>query len=205
MGEIVDLDADRDAVVVDMAGANVDKRVVIIDPNKVSKNYPTVDHVSLQFSDPYDLAYSINPSPIKWHRFVPWLHDYDSSKFHELAEMICYGVSIPSAKVFDPHAPVPPNQKSTQVYADQVQIMICEELLANRIAGPFTKPPYGLIVSPLGAVPKKDSHKIRIIHNLSYPYSDSVNSHIPREYCQVEYELIEVCVSLVATIGRGCL
>ncbi len=50
-------------------------------------------------------------------------------------------------------------------------------------------------------MPKKQTEKIRIIHNLSYPIQDSVNSNIPREYCTVEYELIEVCVDNVAQLG----
>ena len=83
--------------------------------------------------------------------------------------------------------------------------MICQELLAGRIYGPFLTPPPGLIISPLGAVPKKDTGKVRIIHNLSYPIEDSVDSNIPREFCAVEYELIDVLINLVATIGEWCL
>ncbi len=84
--------------------------------------------------------------------------------------MIQNGVSIPSSKV--PLATVPPNQKSTDVYSSQVNEMICLELQSKRIAAPFFNPPPGLIISPLGAVPKKLTDKIRIIHNLSYPYFD---------------------------------
>ena len=59
-----------------------------------------------------------------------------------------------------------------------VQEKLSKELKLNRIAGPFTSKPPGLIVSPLAAVPKKDSDEIRIIHDLSFPLGESVNSHI---------------------------
>ncbi len=182
-----------------------DKRIVIIDSNKISQSYTNVDYIDSSIVCQYDLAYSINPSPILVHRFLPWLQGYDSQQSAELIDIIQNGVSIPSSKLFDPLAPIPPNQKSTDVYAAQVNDMICLELQSKRIAGPFFSPPPGLIISPLGAVPKKLTDKIRIIHNLSYPYFDSVNSNIPRQYCGVEYELIEVCVELVASIGKGCL
>ncbi|MCP3933190.1 MAG: hypothetical protein GY705_29320 [Bacteroidetes bacterium] len=86
-----------------------------------------------------------------------------------------------------------------------VDDMIKKELKEQRIAGPFLYPPPGLIISPLGAVPKKEVGKIRIIHNLSHPKHDSVNSNIPYEYCTVEYELIDVCNNLVAKLGKGTL
>ena len=54
-------------------------------------------------------------------------------------------------------------------------------------------------------MPKKEKGKIRIIHNLSYPLNDSVNSHIPREYCAVEYELIDTCCEIVYELGYSCL
>lgn len=45
-----------------------------------------------------------------------------------------------------------------------------ESLRANRIAGPFTQPPFPNIqVSPLGLVPKKSPGEFRLIHHLSYP------------------------------------
>ena len=63
--------------------------------------------------------------------------------------------------------------------------MICKEVLAKRVAGPFLTRPPGLIISPLGAVPMKEVGKVRLIHNLSHPYGNSVNSNIPRELCAV--------------------
>ncbi|MCP3933622.1 MAG: hypothetical protein GY705_31530, partial [Bacteroidetes bacterium] len=98
-----------------------------------------------------------------------------------------------------------PNQKSTLEFEPLVDEMNKKELKENRIAGPFLYPPPGLIISPLGAVPKKEAGKIRIIHNLSHPLNNSVNSNTPSEYCTVEYELIDVCNNIVAKIGKGTL
>ncbi|MCP3932123.1 MAG: hypothetical protein GY705_23875, partial [Bacteroidetes bacterium] len=83
--------------------------------------------------------------------------------------------------------------------------MLSKEMLLGRIAGPFDQLPQDLIVSPLAAVPKKEVGKIRIIHNLSFPLNDSVNSNIPRDFCFVEYELIDTCIQIVANLGRHCL
>ncbi len=46
---------------------------------------------------------------------------------------------------------------------------------------------------------------MRIIHNLSHPKNNSVNSNIPDHFKSVEYELIDVCCEIVAGIGRFCL
>ncbi|MCP3887280.1 MAG: hypothetical protein GY702_00180, partial [Desulfobulbaceae bacterium] len=151
-------------VVSDVVANNNDKRIVIFKNNKKSKKYNVVSSQTVS-KNVYDVEYEINPSPLNVDRFVPWLHDYDESLRVELTDMLNFGVHIPSSKVFDPLAPVPPNQKSTDLYYDQVDTMICTELLAKRIAGPFLTPPPGLIISPLGAVPKKQTDKIRIIHN----------------------------------------
>ncbi len=74
-------------------------------------------------------------------KFVPWLHGYDDNLHVELIDMLQFGVHIPSSKAFDPLAQVPPNQKSTDLYYDEVDTMICTELMAKRIAGPFLLTP----------------------------------------------------------------
>jgi len=71
--------------------------------------------------------------------------------------------------------------------------------------GPLGPIPDNIIMSPLAAVPKKDSDQIRLIHDLSFPLGNSVNSHIPRHLCRVEYELIDHCLQLILNLGQGCL
>jgi hypothetical protein len=76
----------------------------------------------------------------------------------------------------------------------------------GRIAGPFDSPPIkDLIVSPLGLVPKKEPGQFRVIHNLSYPKGNSVNSHIDPYFTTVQYETLDHCVDIIQSIGKNCL
>ena len=52
---------------------------------------------------------------------------------------------------------------------------------------------------------KKEEGKFRLIHDLSYPKGDSVNSAIPKEYTSVSYENIETVIHLVQQHGHNCL
>ena len=62
-----------------------------------------------------------------------------------------------------------------------------------------------MIISPLCLVPKKTPGEFRVIHDLSFPKGNSVNSHIAREECAVQYETLDVCIEIIQRIGRGCL
>ncbi|MCP3932380.1 MAG: hypothetical protein GY705_25190, partial [Bacteroidetes bacterium] len=137
--------------------------------------------------------------------FKAYLKGYNPILLAEVLDIVQNGVNIPSAKVASSTDPIPANQSSTAEFSDKVDEMLMKELKEGRIAGPFMSPPPGLIISPLGAVPKKEKNKIRIIHNLSHPKKDSVNYQIPRHYCAVEYELIDVCCAIVFSLGVGCL
>ncbi len=71
------------------------------------------------------------------------------------------------------------------------------------VAGPFDNRPAQLIVSHLASIPKKDTDDRRVIHNLSYPLKKSVNYHIHNDFCKVQYETIDVCINLLASLGKG--
>ena len=84
--------------------------------------------------------------------------------------------------------PYTQNHKSALIHATALESIISEELKSNRIAGPFPSPPFHpLVLSPLGVVPKKESGKFRVIHNLSYPPNQSVNSSIDPQDASVSY------------------
>ncbi len=175
------------------------RNVIVVSSNKNLKSYsPSCFDYQVatlhntKTSSVYVDNYDVNACPINVTRFKVYLQGYDKAKYDQLIKLISLGAEIPSLLAFDPDRLVPPNQKSTIEYFDLVNELICKELLAKRIAGPFIQSPPGLIVSPLGAVPKKEQGRIRIIHNQSYPLNQSVNSNIPREYCGVEYQLIDV-------------
>lgn len=88
---------------------------------------------------------------------------------------------------------------------DKVSAIIAADCAAGKKAGPFLDLPMrNLFVSPIGAVPKQDSEKVRVIHNLSHPFfGDSVNSGIPSldETCQSFSD----AATAIVKAGRGCL
>ena len=77
--------------------------------------------------------------------------------------------------------------------------MIHVEQNMGRIAGPFIS-----VISPLGLIPKSEPGKFRVIHDLSFPKGDSVNSGIPKESCSVSYEDYDYLISLLTSVGQGC-
>ena len=83
--------------------------------------------------------------------------------------------------------------------------MIKQGVKAGIYAGPFNFLPPNIVFCPLAAVPKRDSNKVRIIHNLSYPYNNSVNSHIEKHHSTVEYLTIDHCIQIISKMGKNCL
>jgi hypothetical protein len=57
----------------------------------------------------------------------------------------------------------------------------------------------------LGLVPKKNPGEFRVIHHLSYPENESINSGIPESKCTVKYQTIEDAVKLMKLYGKSCL
>jgi len=82
----------------------------------------------------------------------------------------------------------------------QVSLKILEDLKKEtelgRRAGPFSSPPFGnLQCSPIGAVPKKKSTKLRLVHHLSWPRDTSetsINSQIDDIDCEY-LKFHEIC------------
>ena len=81
---------------------------------------------------------------------------------------------------------------------------LAKEVLAQRVAGPFTHIPFhNFRVSPIGVVPKKTLGEFRCIQHLSYPYGASVNNGIPVEDSSVTYYRIDDAVGLILRSGVG--
>ena len=57
--------------------------------------------------------------------------------------------------------------------------------------------------SPLGLVSKKESGVFRLIHDLSFPKTNSVNSHILPEFTTVAFQMLDHCVEKLAMVGKG--
>jgi hypothetical protein len=88
--------------------------------------------------------------------------------------------------------------KSALENPDKVLEKLAKESLKSRIAGPFKN----FVCSPLGLVPKAVNGKFRLIHDLSYPKGNSVNSLIPPENSEVKYDCIDNVIKLVKYFGR---
>ena len=86
---------------------------------------------------------------------------------------------------------------------------LLDEVAVGRRLGPFPGRPEGLFwtgarVSPLSEIPKgEDSGKFRLIFNLSYGGSCSVNSSIPEELGSVVYPSFEDVVQKINAVGVG--
>ena len=98
------------------------------------------------------------------------------------------------------------NLKSALAQPKITQQKINKEVAEGRVAGPFCYPPLpNLRVSPLGLVEKKIGGKVRLIHHLSYPKSESVNDFIDPKLCYVKYASFDEAVAIVQELGQGCL
>ena len=91
-----------------------------------------------------------------------------------------------------------PNWPSADDHFDQVSKIVQDDLGAGILFGPFSDPPFQhYIISPLGAIPKRGSSKIRIIHDLSYPVSHSVNALIDPEEYSLQYSCVDDAVRAI--------
>ena len=86
----------------------------------------------------------------------------------------------------------------------KVAAVIAADVAKLKKAGPFDERPYPIFsASPIGAVAKKDSDKVRVIHDLSHPFGgDSVNAGI-REV-RVRISSFGHAARAVIRLGRGC-
>lgn len=144
------------------------------------------------------------PTPVNPLRLHNELLGYEADELKLLVNGFTFGFRLGCVK--SPSIHPPHNHKSTYEHPEVIEDYIHTGLSKQRIAGPFTRPPLPLFkTSPLGVVPKSEKNKFRIIHDLSFPAQDSVNSNIPREYSQVHYDSIDTVLSLVHQYGMGSL
>ncbi|KAF7368055.1 Integrase/recombinase xerD [Mycena sanguinolenta] len=83
---------------------------------------------------------------------------------------------------------------------------IAAQVANGRTAGPFLTPPFeNFRCSPLGAVSRKRSAKIRRIHHLSWPQGGSVNDGIADAEARIDYDMIDRAITDILKAGRGSL
>lgn len=108
--------------------------------------------------------------------------------------------------VGEPYHRVHKNHNSVYQNPGVVHEKISNELALGRISEPHMQVPFeNYVCSPLGLVPKKAPGEFRIIHDLSFPKHQSVNSFIPKSNSQVEYESIEHVIQLIKRFGSHAL
>lgn len=101
---------------------------------------------------------------------------------------------------------VPRNLSSVRLRPEVVSEKLRKEVSLGRMAGPFAFVPVpGLVVSPLGLVPKRDPGQFRLIHHLSYPEGCSVNDGIDPACCRVVYASVDTALKWVRRYGPGVL
>ena len=145
-------------------------------------------------------------TPLRSSRLEVALQGYDPQLVQELLEGFRHGFRIHSDINSDPGTGGYANHLSAIENEQFLQEKLDKEMALGRISGPFQQIPFqDMVISPLGLVPKKDLNQFRVIHDLSFPHNDSVNSHIDREYTAVTYETLDTCIAIIVEIGEGCL
>ena len=107
----------------------------------------------MPLSPPLQLESNIS-TPIKHSILTSYLEGYDNTLSNFLVEGFQFGFKIPyqGPRQFRLSSNLPSIKGKESILNHRLQ----QELLSNRIAGPFTEPPFPNIqVSPLGLVPKK--------------------------------------------------
>ena len=172
------------------------------DSNKINLSKPKIT-VQMPLSPPLQLESNIS-TPIKHSILTSYLEGYDNTLSNFLVEGFQFGFKIPyqGPRQFRLSSNLPSIKGKESILNHRLQ----QELLSNRIAGPFTEPPFPNIqVSPLGLVPKKSPGEYRLIHHLSYPEGGSINHHIPQEFCTVQYQSVHTAIEIIKQLGKGAL
>ena len=156
---------------------------------------------------PQDLSPSVKPSlalptPVTINGLAPLLSGYSTSTAEYLINGFSLGFPIPFQGPSSSSSS--PNLLSAEQHPGVIDHYLTKELLAQRVAGPFTHPPFqNFRLSPIGVVPKKTPGEFRCIQHLSYPYGASVNDGIPVEDSNVTYSRIDDAVGLILRSGVG--
>ena len=88
----------------------------------------------------------------------------------EIITFLKYGWPVETSDVTE-YTDVPPNQRGARESPSDLDSYVKAEIDCKGIIGPFDRNPFGrkARISPIDAIPKKDSADKRIILNLSFP------------------------------------
>ena len=94
------------------------------------------------------------------------------------------------------------NAKSVLANPEAAREKVESELRQDRLAGPFSSPPFEVYkCTPLSLREKSSPGKFRLLHDLSFPYNEhSVNGNIPDEKARLAYATVKT----LATSSPAC-
>ena len=124
-----------------------------------------------------------------------WLADYPRQQFvSTIQSYLTHGIDIcykgPQLEI------ISPNWQSSMTFKQEVQAFIQENIQLGAVAGPLQHLPPGFGASPLGAFQRKNTKKVRVIHDLSWPPGNSVNDYISPSECSVSYVTVQHAADL---------
>lgn len=144
---------------------------------------------------------SLGKTPIDVYNLSAYLHGYSAKSFLINGFLHGFKLQYNGPRIYRESK----NLKSAIVNPSIVEHKIHKELMLERVGGPFEYPPFpSLQISPLGLVPKKDGD-FRLIHHLSFPEHQSINSFIDPAACSVHYASVDDAAAIIATLGAGTL
>ena len=143
------------------------------------------------------------PTPVKINNSLLFHSGYDNSIVQYLATGFTMGFPLHSE---GPHFSCHSNNLLSAIQnPTAVDAKLSKELNAQRLAGPFSSPPFPVFrISPLGLVPKKVEGEFRLIHHLSFPKGSSLNDGISPDHTSVSYATVEDAIRHIRTVGSSC-
>ena len=97
------------------------------------------------------------------------------------------------------------NWPSAYKHREAVESIISRDISRGRKLGPYSHPPLiNFVGSPMGAFERSTTGKHRVIYDLSWPPTHSVNDHINID-CSLHYVTVDTAVSMVKKYGQGAL
>ena len=129
---------------------------------------------------------------------------------HQLVDFLDFGFPT-GFQGFDIPTLNLPNHSSSTANPSHFSAYIATELRHNALAGPFRDQPFKewFRTNPMLTRPKRDSNKLRVILDLSFPDTSSVNSAIPRVSLdnapfKLRIPTVQDFAATIATLGQGC-
>jgi hypothetical protein len=124
-----------------------------------------------------------------------------------LPELLAYGFPVGYCKDVLPAASLR-NHSGATSFSSVIDKYLDNEIAACNIIGPFTANPLiaPLMISPINSVPKRNTLDRRVICDLSYPESFSVNDGISKdmylgEQVNLSYPTVDNLASLIREVG----